>query len=128
MARSTVPWARTGDAPLYEDALAHEDAANCPEDRDRHIETVEGATIGLPAAVDGVLGGDLRAWRRLEGRGLTMCGTRHADDVAREQAARLQARRAAAHGGRPGAGSGPATASSAIAADRDARWPTPRGA
>ncbi|MFI5982503.1 hypothetical protein ACIBEA_16705 [Streptomyces sp. NPDC051555] len=46
---------RIGDTPLYEDEPAHEGAARCRDDWDRHIETVEESTIAFPAEVDDLL-------------------------------------------------------------------------
>ncbi|MER5728981.1 hypothetical protein ABT084_11725 [Streptomyces sp. NPDC002138] len=46
---------RIGDMPLYEGDPAHEDAAKCREDWDRHIATVEELTIAFPKEVDHLL-------------------------------------------------------------------------
>ncbi|MFI5987332.1 hypothetical protein ACIBEA_41485 [Streptomyces sp. NPDC051555] len=53
--RYPLDWDRIGDTPLYEDEPAYEDAANCRNDWNRHIETVEESTIAYPKEVDDLL-------------------------------------------------------------------------
>ncbi len=62
-----LDWARIGETPLHEDEPAYLDAENCHDDWDRHIETVEAATIELPTEVDGLLTQMGQALDRLAG-------------------------------------------------------------